>query len=102
MLFMGIGAAAMWILTILHHRFAWWPIHPIGLPIAQAGPTSWYWFSIFLGWLFKRVIIWIGGIQLYRLARPMFLGMILGNFASGGFWFIVSMLTGIHELRVPF
>jgi len=102
MLFMGIGAAAMWIVTVLHHRFSWWPIHPIGLPIAQAGPTEWYWFSIFLGWLFKRVIVWIGGIHLYQRARPMFLGMVLGNFASGGFWFVVSLLTGIRELRVPF
>ena len=102
MAFMGIGAAAVWLLTILHHQFAWWPIHPIGLPIAQAGPTEWYWFSIFLGWLAKRVIVYLGGISLYRRARPMFLGMVLGNFAAGGVWFVVSWLTGVRGLRVPF
>ena len=102
MLFMGIGAAAVWLLTILHHQFAWWPIHPIGLPIAQAGPTEWYWFSIFLGWLFKRVIVWLGGISLYRKSRPLFIGMVLGNFAAGGFWFVISLISGIRGLRVPF
>jgi len=102
MIFMGIGAAAVWVMTILHHRFSWWPIHPIGLPIAQAGPTEWYWFSIFLGWLAKRIILWLGGIKLFRLAKPMFLGLVLGNFAAGGFWFVVSLLTGIRDLRVPF
>ena len=102
MLFMGIGAAAVWLLTILHHQFAWWPIHPIGLPIAQAGPTEWYWFSIFLGWLFKRVIVWLGGVGLYRKSRPLFIGMVLGNFAAGGFWFVISLISGIRGLRVPF
>ncbi len=102
MVFMGIGAAGVWLLTILHHKFAWWPLHPIGLPIASAGPTEWYWFSIFLGWLFKRVIIWLGGVTLYRRARPLFLGAVLGNFAAGGFWLLISWLSGIRGLKVPF
>jgi len=102
MLFMGIGASAVWILSILHHQFAWWPIHPIGLPIAQAGPTEWFWFSIFLGWLFKRIIVWLGGFSLYRQARPMFLGMVIGNFGAGGLWFVISLISGVRGLKVPF
>jgi len=101
MIFMGIGAGAVWLLTLLHHRFTWWPLHPIGIPIALAGPTEWFWFSIFLGWLAKRIIVWVGGVQLFRTLRPLFLGMVLGNFASQGFWLVVSWLTGIQDLKVP-
>lgn len=99
--FMGLGAGVVWILSVLHHRFVWWPIHPIGLPIAQAGPTEWFWFSILLGWLFKRVIVWVGGVTLFQKTRPMFLGAVLGNYTSQGFWFVVSVATGVRDLRVP-
>ncbi|MEW6359758.1 MAG: DUF6785 family protein [Planctomycetota bacterium] len=101
MAFMAVGAAAVAILSILHHRFTWWPLHPIGIPVAMAGPTEWYWFSIFLGWLFKRIITWVGGVQAFQTAKPLFLGMVLGNFASQGFWFVVSWLMGVQDIRVP-
>ncbi|MFW6108766.1 MAG: DUF6785 family protein, partial [bacterium] len=29
----GVGAVGMLALTLLHHRFAWWPLHPIGLVV---------------------------------------------------------------------
>ncbi|NOZ23005.1 MAG: hypothetical protein GXP25_18155 [Planctomycetes bacterium] len=99
--FMAIGAAAVVVLTVLHHRFTWWPLHPIGIPVAMAGPTEWFWFSIFLGWLVKRIIMWVGGAQAFQRTKPLFLGMVLGNFASQGFWFVISWLTGIQDIRVP-
>jgi len=101
MAFMAIGAGSVWVLSLLHHRFTWWPLHPIGLPIAQAGPTEWFWFSIFLGWMFKRIITWVGGAHFFQQVRPLFLGLVLGNFASQGFWFVFSWLSGIPDLKVP-
>ena len=91
--FMGIGAAAMAVVTFLHYRFPWWPLHPIGLPVAICSyPVSRFMFSIFLGWAFKTLIIRIGGIRLYNRAKFLFLGIILGFFTACGVSFIIDMI----------
>jgi hypothetical protein len=85
-LFTGIGAAVMTLLMWAHHRYLWWPIHYLGFPIGDTWTIKWVWFSIFLGWLFKKLILKYGGIMLYRRLRPCFLGMILGQIVAGGMW----------------
>jgi len=91
--FMGIGAAAMGVLLLLHYRFAWWPIHPMGLPVAVCSyPMNWYVFSIFLAWLAKYFTLWLGGNSLYRKVRPFFIGAILGFFVGVGISFFVDMV----------
>jgi hypothetical protein len=90
--FMGIGAVAMALLTFLHHRFPWWPIHPMGLPVAVCSyPMTIYVFSIFLAWLSKTIVLWLGGNRLYARVRPFFIGMILGFFIGAGVSFVVDM-----------
>jgi len=78
-LFTAIGAFSMAILMFLHSRFLWWPIHYIGFPIADAHPLLYYWFSIFLAWLVKGMILKFGGHGIYKKSVPFFLGLILGN-----------------------
>lgn len=80
--FFGIGAFAMGLLTFLRARFPWWPLHPIGLTLATAWPIKMTAFSLFLGWASKWIIVRLGGIQLYRKARPFFFGLILGYFTG--------------------
>jgi hypothetical protein len=80
--FLGIGGGLYSLLNVLRTRFAWWSLHPIGLTLASSWPIKMAAFSIFLGWLCKWLIVRFGGIQLYRQARPVFLGMILGYFAG--------------------
>ena len=41
-LFTGIGAGIMSALLFLRARFAWWPLNPIGFPIAKT-VTIVYW-----------------------------------------------------------
>jgi hypothetical protein len=99
--FMGIGAAAMAILMALHHRFPWWPIHPMGLPVAVCSyPMTIYVFSIFLAWFAKTVILWMGGNRLYERVRPFFIGMILGFFIGAGVSFAVDMIWFPEEGHV--
>jgi len=80
--FLGIGAGFYSLLNVLRARFTWWPLHPIGLTLASSWPIKMSAFSLFLGWLCKWIIVRLGGIQLYRRARPFFLGLILGYFTG--------------------
>ncbi|MFP4058475.1 MAG: DUF6785 family protein [Candidatus Brocadiia bacterium] len=92
--FLGIGAALMTLLMSCRYRFPWWPLHPAGLAVGLTHPTFHVWFSVFLAWLVKVILLRIGGIALYRRARPFFLGMILGAFATAGAWLVIDGLLG--------
>ena len=54
------------------------------------------WFSMFLGWVLKSVILKYGGPTLFQRLRPFFLGLILGEASVGGFWIVVDYFTGME------
>lgn len=100
--FTGIGAAVMTGLLVLRHRFIWWPLHPIGFPIANTYViVSYGWLSILLAWLIKSVILRYGGISVYRAIQPFFLGLILGEFATACLWTFLDGIFG-YEGNVIF
>jgi hypothetical protein len=92
--FLGIGGGLMTLLMMCRYRFPWWPVHPAGLAVGLTHPTFQVWFSVFLAWLVKVIVLKVGGISLYRRTRPLFLGMILGSFATAGVWLVIDGLTG--------
>jgi hypothetical protein len=89
-----LGAGMMLGLSWLHLNMVWWPVSPVGFLIA----SSWcmdsnLWSSALLGWVVVTVIKRYGGLPLYRSFRPAFLGLILGNYLTGGlFGFINTIL----------
>jgi hypothetical protein len=91
------GGAFMAWLIIMRQRFISWPIHPIGYPIAGLWLMDANWFSIFLAWLAKGVILKYGGARGFRRARPFFLGMILGQFTCAGMWLVIDHFTGMTD-----
>ena len=93
-LFAAIGAGVMAVLTTLHHRFPWWPLHPMGLPLSTIMMTDYMWFSILLAWAVKRLVLAYGGPRLYRKTRLFFLGLILGQFLACGIWIVIDFFTG--------
>ena len=92
--FTGIGAALMGVLTYLRYRFMWWPVHPIGFATGTFYIMNWVWFSVFLAWCFKTIILKYGGSSLYGKSRPFFLGLIIGQVAVAGQWWIIDFFTG--------
>ncbi len=86
----------MSLLMMCRYRFPWWPIHPAGLAVGLTHPTFNVWFSIFVAWLIKAIVLKMGGIGLYRRTRPFFLGMILGAFAATGLWLVIDWLAGMQ------
>ncbi len=90
----GVGAAIMAGLELLHYKFLWWPFHPLGFPISSAFGSMW--FSVFVAYILKSVILKYGGPNLYRKAVPFFLGLILGEIVPAGFWLIIDLFTGMQ------
>ena len=94
LLFFGIGAAGMALLTFLRYRFSWWPLHPIGLAVAAADNGYSLAMPVFFAWACKSILMRVGGVNLYRRAKPLFLGLLVGytcgvvfSFAIDALWF---------------
>ena len=91
------GGTAMALLLFLRQRFVWWPLHPLGFPIASTLTIVYYgWLSIFLAWLFKTVILRYGGVRLYRTMVPFFLGLTLGEFFTAAMWVFID---GFYDVQ---
>lgn len=94
--FTAIGGGIMGLLLFLRQRFLWWPLHPIGFPIAATFPVHNYnWSSLFLAWLLKGVVMHYGGVKAYRRLMPLFLGLILGHFATATVWVFIDGYHGV-------
>jgi hypothetical protein len=93
--FTGAGALLMGLLTYVKGRFVGFPIHPIGMTLGLTHPIYHVWFSVFIAWLFKALILKYGGARLYTRIRPFFLGMVLGAFGSAGLWLVIDYFGGL-------
>ena len=86
------GAIVTAVCGFLRMRFVNWPLHTAGFLVANTGPMPLAWFSVFLGWLPKAVLVKWGGSRLYIAARPVFLGLILGEVAIAALWLVVGLI----------
>ena len=90
----GAGAAMMAFLASMRQRFLWWPFHPLGFALAPVWIMDQQWMTILISWILKVGIMRYGGVKTYRRMRAAFLGLILGQFCTNGFWLIIDQLAG--------
>lgn len=86
------GVAITSFLSIMRLKFINWPLHPVGLLVAYSYPIKMMWFSVFLGWILKLLILRLGGVELMRRARNVFIGFIVGEAGAAAFWLVVSLV----------
>jgi hypothetical protein len=98
-----ILGGALFALTLLLCRtyLPWFGIHPAGFMVAGSWAMYMLWFSLFLGWLIKAPVMRYGGIRLYRLLLPFFLGLILGDCLNAMAWTVIGLLTGTGYNLLP-
>ena len=82
------------------HRWYWWPLHPLGFAIGAGFITGHIWFSALVAWALKTFILKYGGGSLFSGLKPFFLGLIMGEASSVGFWLCVDALTGTTDNRI--
>ncbi|MCC7494331.1 MAG: hypothetical protein IT204_18380 [Fimbriimonadaceae bacterium] len=88
------GALVMVGLMAARQTFWWWPLHPVGWAIGSVWIVNQLWFTCFLAWLLKTSIVKWGGLKLYRRARPVAIGLILGQFSANLFWALIDHFAG--------
>ena len=91
-IYTAVGGGLMGFLMWARHHWLWWPFHHLGFPISAVFGTMF--FSVFLAWLIKSVVLRYGGPGLYLRTRPFFLGLILGQFVTAGVWYVIDHLNG--------
>ena len=91
---LSFGALSTWGMMLMRSRFTWFPLHPIGYIMSLSYPSATFWFSIFLGWMFKSLISRFGGGDSYRKTIPLFLGLALGDVFMILFWLAIDGWQG--------
>jgi hypothetical protein len=74
------GLGAVLLCYMMRFRFAKWPIHPLFFVIAGTGAANSTWLCFLLGWAITSAIVKVGGGKVYRSAKPLFIGLISGEF----------------------
>lgn len=95
-----VGLVIIAILMFCRTQFTWWPFHPIGYALAGTSTMPWLWCATFVGWLIKLLIIRYGGMSGYKKYIPFFVGLILGDYITGGVWAIYGSIMGVTTYRV--
>ena len=95
MLHVALGFCFTAFLAVMRLSFAWWPLHPAGFVLLAPPAMSRMWFSIFLGWLAKAIIVRYGGAKFYTDGRPFFIGLIIGESVAAGVWLVVALLFSL-------
>lgn len=98
-LFLGIGLQVACIMSPL------WPLHPVGLLLIGSYWLNQTWFSIFLGWTCRSLITRYGGAVVYKKARPLFYGLILGEIFSAILWALIPVImlaTGFSPSEITY
>ena len=97
--FMGVGVGFALFLTLMKSRFLAWPFHPIGYGLAVSYAMDYFWFTAFIGWMCKVIVVRYGGIKMYRTALPFFMGLILGDYVSASIWTLIGWAMGVTTYR---
>jgi hypothetical protein len=96
----SIGASVALLFAVLRLRWAAWPLHPFGVLLATAPPVQAVWFSLFIGWLAKTLLLQYGGSAAFQRAKPVFLGFIVGEAGAAAFWLLVNLV--LASMGQPF
>ena len=86
--FMAIwsGFGISFLLQWLRVRIPWWPLHPLAFAVTSSWEINLVWGPLFLAWVFKTLILRYGGRGGFQRSLPLFLGLMLGQFAIGSLW----------------
>jgi len=95
-----VGFILVILLRIARWNLWWWPFHPAGYALAVSYAMDYFWFSFFLSWLLKVILLRVGGMKLHRKAIPFFLGLILGDYVIGSIWGILAPF--VFQERITF
>jgi hypothetical protein len=97
----AFGAGFVGFLCYMRWRYPWWMFHPLGYAACiSAHFGDFYWFSFFIGWLAKTLILKLKGVPAWRRGRAIAFGLVLGNTFILFLWSIIQFFWPISEVLV--
>ncbi len=97
----GVGVLFCLFLGMMRRLYVWWPLHPLGAALSVTWIMCVFWFPALIAWLIKSAVTRYGGLKSYTRLRPLFLGLIFGEFVMAVFWTIVSFVFETTAPRFP-
>jgi hypothetical protein len=86
-------------LAAMRVRYVGWPFHPLGYALSASWTSMVFWFPMFVAWIVKSLVVRYGGMRLFAKLRPLFLGMIFGEFTSAVVW---TLAAAAWDIMPPF
>lgn len=84
----------------LHTYVSWWPLHPVGYAVSNAHAMNKIWFSIFVAWCIKSVLIRYGGSLGARRVRSLAFGLVLGDYLAGSLWSLYGLVRNVRAYSI--
>ncbi|MFO8079293.1 MAG: DUF6785 family protein [Armatimonadota bacterium] len=100
-IFFASGVLVTLAMSVMRMRYVWWPLSPLGVALSGSWSMIVFWFPMLLAWLVKSTIVRYGGMRLYQRLRPLFFGLILGEFSQAVIWATISAIWRIPAPRFP-
>ncbi len=95
------GAIFTHLLLVARWRYVGFFLHPIGFAVGASYSNFHIWSSLFLGWLVKTMITYCGGAHWYQRLRPVFMGLIVGEYIAALIWIVVGAITRVPYRLLP-
>jgi len=86
-------------LLMMRQRYVWWPFHPAGYAASSIVFMGLMWLPMLIAWTIKGLTLRYGGQRLYRKLLPVFLGLVLGEFAVGSVWGLIGAIGRFPTYR---
>ncbi len=85
-----VGGIVCAVLSYCRLSIPGFPLHPLGYCMTATWGVVVFWFSMFIAWLIKTPLVHYGGMKAFRTMRPLFLGLVFGEFLSACLWSVFS------------
>jgi len=95
----GFGVAWVALSMFLRRSLFWFP-HPIGYVMLISPTMAMLWFSFFLGWICKKIVVKYGGKKTFDAVRVIFLGLIFGELLATFVWPTVSLMFDFKAIGI--
>lgn len=93
------GFLFVWFLHFLRIHFIGSPFHPVGYAVSGTWSMEMVWFPLFLAWLAKASVLRYGTFRDYYSISQFFIGLVIGDFVSGGAWNVYGTIAGKEVYR---
>lgn len=95
---LAVGAGLLLTLVLMAFRqsLPGFPFHPIGFAVSSAWAINIVWLPLFIAWVCKGLTMRYGGLRIYRLLLPFFLGLVLGDCVMGSVWGLLSLALNMR------